>query len=160
MVYSATANRFVLFGLLYQCGLMNSPRIYYCAAEQDETRAFNTSRNPWPPGPDGNPSINVFAGYAMRPDVEIPDDWALLGTGNYRVKRLSDFGSKAILADTMATPERVNTRHCTGLNVLFAHGGAQWVDRGQFDAILNECTSINAAFNPQQDQIWRIFDRN
>src|SRR3954467_11929626 len=56
MVWSNTANRYVLFGLLYPSGYMKNPKIFFCPSESNPKVDFNTPLNPWPPGPDGDPT--------------------------------------------------------------------------------------------------------
>ena len=155
MIYSGTAGRFVLFGLLKVGGYMPEPQIYYCPAESDARSIMGSELNPWPPGPDGDPTINVAAGYGFRPDVDIPDDpnlWAGL------LPRLTKFRSKAILADLTALPQRLNTRHRDGVNALYGDGSAKWVPRDVFNDPLKLCTALGAAANPHQDEIWKRFD--
>lgn len=55
MVYSSTGD-YVLFGRLYVASLMTGPQAFYCPAENDPKYMFNTPDNPWPPGPDGDPT--------------------------------------------------------------------------------------------------------
>src|SRR5688572_2523888 len=75
MVYSSTAKRLVLFGWLYQGGYMKTPTVFFCPSENDTRSMFATPENPWPPGPsDGDPAMQVYAGYGCRPEIAIPDD--------------------------------------------------------------------------------------
>ena len=157
MVYSGTSKQFCLFGTLYNNGLMNDPAIFYCPSEVDPQSMLNTPSNPWPAGPAGLSTISTYAGYALRPDDQLPD--SLESTPGTIVPKLSDFRNKAILADLFHTPGRVNTRHKTGINVLFGNGGAHWVDRGVFEDELEQCPAIAPAANPFQDQIWALLDR-
>jgi prepilin-type N-terminal cleavage/methylation domain-containing protein len=155
MIYSGTAGRFVLFGLLKVGGYMPEPQTYFCPAENDPRSMLGSEVNPWPPGPEGNPAVNVAAGYGFRPDVNIPDNpafWAGV------LPRLTPFKSKAILADLTALPQRLGTRHRDGVNVLYGNGAAKWVPRDLFDDPLQLCTALNAAANPHQDEIWLRFD--
>jgi prepilin-type N-terminal cleavage/methylation domain-containing protein len=155
MIYSGTATRFVLFGMLRVGGYMPEPQTFYCPAENDPRSQWNSDINPWPPGPEGNPAVNVAAGYGFRPEVNIPDDpnlWPGL------LPRLSKFRSKAILADLTAVPQRVDTRHKDGVNVLYGHGGAKWIPRQLFNDPLMLCPTINVSANPHQDEIWKRFD--
>lgn len=158
MVYSATSGKYCLFGTLYVNRGMIDPQVYYCPSELDPQSAFNTDINPWPPGPDGNPAKQTYAGYCLRPDYELPD--ALQTVPGITVPRLAEFRNKAVLADLIHTPTRVDTRHRTGVNVLYGHGGAYWVDRSEFDDDLKQCPSISPAANPFQDHIWSTFDDN
>jgi len=158
MIYSNTALRYVEFGWLYTEGFLNTPQAYYCPSENDPQSMFNTPANPWPPGPleGGNPALNGYAGYAMRPETPLPDDPADFAnpTLNLSLPRLTRFKNKAVLADLNALPARVDTRHRVGLNALYGDGSARWVDRKLFDASLRPCTSINPSFDSNQDAIW------
>ena len=120
---------------------------------------LRSAQNPWPPGPDGNPASQVYAGYACRPETALPDDPAQFATLNLSMPRLTRFRNKAILADLNALPARVDTRHRVGLNALYGDGSAAWIERKKFDADLRPCTSLNIQFNPNQDRLWAAFDR-
>ena len=72
--------------------------------------------------------------------------------------KLRQFKNEAILADLTATPERVTTRHERGINVLYGHGGAHWVERKAFDDQLKQCPAIAATANPFQDEIFKRLD--
>ena len=160
MIWSST-KFYVLFGMLYRGGYMKSPQMFYCPSENNPQSMFNSSINPWPPGADGDPSKTAFAGYALRPDTEIPDDLTPPlppAFANFSMPRLFRFRNLAILSDLTATPERVTTRHNRGINVLWGHGGAHWVDRKVFNDPLSKCPIIDPAANPYQDQIWRAID--
>ena len=155
MIYSGTAGRFVLFGMVRTAGYMPDPNVFYCPAENDPRSLLGSDVNPWPPGPEGNPAVNVAAGYGFRPEVDIPDD---PGTWGNVLPRLSRFRAKAILADLTALPTRLNTRHRIGVNVLYGDGSAKWIPRDAFDDPLSHCTAIGPAADPFQDQIWERFD--
>ncbi|HEY6168028.1 MAG TPA: prepilin-type N-terminal cleavage/methylation domain-containing protein [Verrucomicrobiae bacterium] len=146
MVYSGTANKFVIFGRLWTENLLDQPRILYCPSETAPTQAFNTSANPWPPG---TPGVNVQGGYASNPLV----DWGANDTPP-TWPQLDVLTTNALLADGVGLPDRVDSRHREGVNMLFGSGGAEWVPRAVFDAPLSQCTSISSSCNAAQDQIW------
>ena len=150
MIYSGTVNKFVTFGRLYVAKLMEEPRIFYCPAETATSQNFNTVDNPWPPGITGT---NVQGGYASTPLV----DW---GANEFPadMPRLDDLARQALLADGTGTPDRVDSRHRDGANVLYTDGGALWVPRSFFDQPLSRCAAITPACNPQQDAIWSVFN--
>ena len=150
MVFSGTANKFVLFGVLHTAGFVENPRMLYCPAETAPEQMFNTSTNPWPPGVTG---VNVQGGYASRPLV----DWGLGDTPANWV-RLDPLTRGALLADGLGQPERVNSRHRTGVNVAYTDGSARWVKRSVFDTPLSLCPNISPACNTAQDQIWTALD--
>jgi prepilin-type N-terminal cleavage/methylation domain-containing protein len=166
MVFSATSKRLVLFGWLYQAGLMTPPQVFFCPSNNDPQSMYNTPNNIWPPGPEFVSANQVYSGYACRPEIELPDDSAQYETdppGTWQpIPRLSHFKNKAIFGDLTATPSRVDTRHRTGINVLYGDGGACWVDRKAFNIPLSQCPAVatnNAAVNASQDQIWTALDR-
>jgi len=158
MVYSTTSGKFCLFGILYLAKGMPEPQVFFCPSNTDPQSTFQSDVNPWPPGPDGDPSKNCYAGYACRPEVELPDEFHLIP--GVTVPRLGQFKNKAIFADLVATASRVDQRHVKGVNVLYGDGSATWVDRSTFNIPLAQCIkSPDAATNPFQDEIWKSFDR-
>jgi prepilin-type N-terminal cleavage/methylation domain-containing protein/prepilin-type processing-associated H-X9-DG protein len=168
MIFSGTTGKFCVFGILYMTGQMGTPEIYFCPSNVDPQSILQSETNPWPPGPEGpEPLKNVFAGYGCRPEVELADEFQL--TGNYvgtppvlaPVPKLNDFRNKAIFADLVAAPARLDLRHKTGVNVLYGDGSAIWVDRGAFDTdtMLRACPNApSPAANGPQDLIWAKLD--
>ncbi len=73
MMYSATAGRWVLFGLLVTGGYEKVPKVMYCPSQVNTKFTWNTSDNPWPAA-GITPATNIQAGYCARPDRQIPDD--------------------------------------------------------------------------------------
>jgi hypothetical protein len=137
---------------------MQRPEVFFCPSNEDPQSNFNTEVNPWPPGPDGDPNNNAWAGYGGRPQYELPDE--VHKTSPHLMPRLADFHTKAIFADLTAVPARVNLRHRIGVNVLCGDGSAEWVARSVFNEPLEQCTRPDdAKFNPQQDAIWAAFDK-
>ena len=151
MVYSGTSSKYVLYGRLYLEGLMDSPSVFYCPAETAAEQAFDTPINPWPPG---SPGVNVQGGYAMAPlsdsgFAELPPV----------MPRLDALGFRGILSDGVGLPDRLDSRHRTGVNVLHADSGVTWVERSRIASDLDACTGISPAFNPQQGAIWAELDK-
>src|SRR5215212_4908115 len=126
MMYSFTTGKIVLFGWLYNDGLMRNPNVFFCPSENDPRSLYNTSANPWPPGAD--PAKHSYSGYGCRPEIELPDD----PLPDLTLPRLTRFRNKAIFADLTAVVARVATRHKTGLNALYGDGSAVWIDRSKF----------------------------
>jgi hypothetical protein len=75
--------------------------------------------------------------------------------------KLSQFKNLAIFGDLTHLPQRVETRHRVGINVLYGNGSARWVERKVFDDDLKLCTSLSNAqpINDAQDRIWQALDR-
>jgi prepilin-type N-terminal cleavage/methylation domain-containing protein/prepilin-type processing-associated H-X9-DG protein len=148
MVFSGTVNHFVIFGRLYQANMLENPKVLYCPAERAPSQAYKTAENPWPPGTNG---VNVQGGYATTPVV----DWGATNRPTLwpRLERLSKV---AIMADTPGLPERLDSRHQTGVNTLFGDGSVAWMERAHFNAPLAPCTTISPTNNAAQDEIWKI----
>ena len=156
MIYSGTARKFCLFGMLYQTGHMKNPEVFFCPSNEDAQNSFNTVDNPWPPATD--PAKNGWGGYGGRPDWLLPDE--LLKEGKAALMpRLADLHARAVFADLVAQPARVDRRHRDGVNVLYGDGAAQWVPRDAFDEPLKVCTTNDAKYNDQQGRIWDAFDK-
>lgn len=147
-LYSGSESKFVLLGRLYLAGFMDAPRAFFCPAEKDPGRAFNTVTNPWPPGVAGT---NVQAGYACAPVT----DWGVAELPP-TLPKLDDLQGQAVLADGAGTPERVTTRHRTGINALQADGSAAWVPRRRFATFLDQCITIDPTRNPAQSNLWGV----
>lgn len=160
MIYSGTAGRMVLFGILYENNKLpeDFARTLFCPSENNPQQMKGTSVNPWPPGV--STTTNVFAGYGMRPTVEIPD---VPGTPGFApMPRMTDFKNQVILSDLVSISARLRTRHVNGVNTLRADGSGRWVPSGAFSAPLNEITSVrpNATWNAEQDRIYEALERN
>jgi prepilin-type N-terminal cleavage/methylation domain-containing protein/prepilin-type processing-associated H-X9-DG protein len=165
MVWSATTGKFCIFGILYMNGKMNEPNVFFCPSNLDAQSILQSETNPWPPGPGGpDATRNVFAGYGCRPEVEIADEFHIYGNivggAAIPVPKLNDYKSKAIFADLVAAPARLDLRHKAGVNVLYGDGSAIWVHRSGFDIDLAACPNApNPACNPNQDRIWAVLGR-
>jgi prepilin-type N-terminal cleavage/methylation domain-containing protein/prepilin-type processing-associated H-X9-DG protein len=165
MLWTNTANRFVIFGVLYRGGYMGDGRVYYCPAEANPRFMYNTPENPWPPGTDGDPTKPTQTGYSFRPEVELPDDFTnppayLAG---YRLPKLRQFSGRAITADLTSSWVRVVTRHADGVNAGFGDGSARWVPASQFAQSLKPVPEPVFPPDPQwdaaMDAVWLGLDR-
>jgi prepilin-type N-terminal cleavage/methylation domain-containing protein/prepilin-type processing-associated H-X9-DG protein len=175
MMYSGSAQKFVLFGRLHEANLSFDGEIFYCPSETNPKFSFDTEENPWPPGE--NPEVNTYSGYACRPIVELPDDLADWKDDN-DAPRLTQLGSVALLADLMNSPDRLDTRHQDRVHVLFADGSVQRFDRknfpqafpfqgfgdftpGGFEQLPPPVfqTPPDTTWDDEQDAIWAAFDR-
>ncbi|MFA9479247.1 type II secretion system protein [Phycisphaerales bacterium AB-hyl4] len=157
MMYSAEFSDppiFVLFGRLYVADYINDAEAFYCPAESSPGQMYNTDDNPWPPGEDGpQPGSNVQGGYASRPII----DWGPYDTVT-PMPRLSDYMAEAIFADTPGLPERLDSRHETGVHVLYGDAAVRWIERDIFNEPLSTITGLDASHNSTIDDIWDIFD--
>lgn len=164
MIFSTTAGgRWVLFGLLYQRGLLPARKSLYCPSETNTKFQWNTSDNPWPA--DVIPVKNIQAGYGCRPEREIPDDLSNppAALQPFSLPRLGDLKNRAILADLTAARNRVLNRHQKGIDVLFGDGSAHWVALDAFDQPENlwpePAMPPVSTYNTTLDTIWLALDR-
>ena len=64
------------------------------------------------------------------------------------------------LPDIFAEPQRLQHRHRKGINVLYGHGGAMWVDAKPILKDLNQCADpFTHTYDPFQENIWKILDK-
>jgi prepilin-type N-terminal cleavage/methylation domain-containing protein/prepilin-type processing-associated H-X9-DG protein len=164
MIFSATAgNRWVLFGLLYQSGHLNPPRILFCPSELNPKFAFDTVENPFPLLVA--PTLNIQSGYGTRPERQLPDDLTNppAALSPFVMPKLSQFGHKSIFADLTSARNRVLFRHASGANVLYGDGSARWVALVDFDqpeSIWPEPTLPPVGtFNSTHNALWSEFDQ-
>ncbi|MEL7237417.1 MAG: prepilin-type N-terminal cleavage/methylation domain-containing protein [Planctomycetota bacterium] len=160
-------------GLLYEHGAFESPEAFFCPSEIDPLLQFDTERNPWPPDETAPTGTSTRIGYGSRPvigwgfPVNSPQPGPL--------PKLGSLGSKAILADLLHKPDRLPKRHETGLNVLWGHGGARWVDKqvledvevdglrwldatGSFDAMWNDVFFKDTGRPETDEGVWPALD--
>ena len=181
MVYSGSAGRFVLFGKLHEAGLTDGGQTFFCPSEGNPQFDFDTDKNPWPPG--ANPTKNTYSGYACRPVVELPDDWANppAGFGPLVIPKLTRLSGLTLLADVMNSPDRLDTRHGSFVNLVGVDGAGRRFDRKAFpqqfpyyglgDYAAGPVPGFEGlpppkfqfppdrSFDDEQDAIWSAFDR-
>jgi prepilin-type N-terminal cleavage/methylation domain-containing protein len=141
-------------GLLITAGLVKDPKAFYCPTETREEYSYQPnptggfSQNPWPfKTTSGGP--HTATGYASRPVANWPSHSSAMtssntgggaktpaqagfwlpgdGKGGLAMPRFSRLKG-AILADIMEDKAAILNRHKKGLNVLYGHGGAHFVD--------------------------------
>ncbi|MEA2707879.1 MAG: hypothetical protein QOF78_480 [Phycisphaerales bacterium] len=152
---SPTDVRWPGFGVLYKANLLKSPKILYCPSEVRDYHMFDSgSMNAWTPeDPNTNtPGKTVRAGYFLRPFTADyrPVLWYAgppapgLGPAppvdnkNFPAAKpfvyapypkLSKMKRAAVVADIFSGPMRIQQRHEKGINIAFADGSAEWVER-------------------------------
>lgn len=166
MVFSATAGgAWVLFGRLYAGGYIQNPAILFCPSENNPKFMLDTFANPWPQK-GTTPSANIQAGYADRPEQQLPDDLGNVPASlqPFAMPRLNRFRHRGIFADLTSAQTRVVTRHRTGVNVLYGDGSAHWVPLAAFAQPPDQWPEPSFPpapdFNGTQDRIWASFDAN
>jgi prepilin-type N-terminal cleavage/methylation domain-containing protein len=142
-------------GLLIVAGLSKDPKAFFCPSETREEYSYapnpvgGFSDNPWPfKTTPGGP--HTATGYVSRPIANWPSHSSAMistntgggnktpadsgfwlpgdGKGGIAMPRFSKLKGQALLADIMEDKTAILQRHKKGLNVLYGHGGAHWVD--------------------------------
>ena len=144
----AAPDDYPMLGRLWLEGYIKDPRVFYCPSETAPAQAFNTKENPWPP----KPGVTTQGGYACNPLV----DWSSV---DLRVPRLAELVELPLLADGCGLPDRVDSRHRTGVNVLYANAAVRWVPRVVFNDALKKNSGLSAANNGAQDAVWQALAR-
>lgn len=135
LIFDRFAGKYILHGLLYQAGFLKSgPQVFWCPAQFHPDYSFNTPSNPWPPT-SGGTGLNTRTSYGVRPMTG--QDW-VSGNPPSPMARLTRIKSLAIFSDIASLPYHVNDGHKTGVNVLYGHGGASFVQRKAFEADMNK----------------------
>ena len=153
------------------------PKIFFCPAESNPGFQFESPENRIPssfyPVPPNSPSPLPFglvrSGYGCRPSVQ----WST--TSSLPLGRLPKLGlmkNLAIFGDSPNGLAGLAGRHPRGVNVLYASGGAHWIEKSAFidnltkaDAAGAYTVGANKYFLTDGDDatatgMWADFDRN
>ena len=176
---AASPGRYKMLGLMIENGMVKggNRNIFYCPSDVSELHRFDTTTNPIePPQPEAVQTVR--AGYGVRPMNEnnVGLRWSRFGPAPsfivdpggkpMRAPKLSKFKNQAILSDLFSSPQRVDGRHQKGLQVLYGHGGAKWVDRNiigpqghSFNAdLLVSKDPFAPGYNAFQQRMWWALD--
>ena len=141
----AAPDDYPMLGQLWSGNYIRTPQVFYCPSETAAAQAFNTSVNPWPP----LPGAKTQGGYACNPLV----DWS---STTLKLPRLIDLAGLPLLADGCGLPDRLDSRHRTGVNVCYANGSVRWVPRTVIKTPLQQCSGTSAGNNAAQTAIWQL----
>ncbi|HEV2293208.1 MAG TPA: prepilin-type N-terminal cleavage/methylation domain-containing protein [Tepidisphaeraceae bacterium] len=179
--------RYVGLGLLFKSGMVKegSGQVFFCPSWQDHQFAYAAISNPWPPSegqvrstysvrhynvqPDPRPGVRaadtVFwltgssTTHPFHPVKREPSNGNAIIPSEQPMLRLARLKSRAIVADIFHHNQRLDRAHVKGFNVLYANGGARWVDRKLIQKQLN---LPNNKFHPANDwiheQMWNNLD--
>ena len=162
--------------------------MFYCPSfEGDLYHGFNSVLNKWPPSlqstrctyssRNSTDNINAITGKASSFATDCVCWTYKAGAPFYPVKltngsafanpaieqpmlRLNRLKRKAIVADIMASSDRLTGGHKTGGNVLYADGSARWIMAGIFQPILNQGNLFDGSGNWALDATWNALDIN
>jgi prepilin-type N-terminal cleavage/methylation domain-containing protein/prepilin-type processing-associated H-X9-DG protein len=171
--------RYTGLGLLFEANLIREGEgiFFYCPAFQDINHQYDVPTNPWPPSEATCRSS--FSCRSSDPTSDKPEGhrgvmWATSGPWGpmtedsayepTRMMRLSKMKSRAIVADIISSPTRIPIAHRKGVNVLFADGGAHWVDKSVIDKdengniLIEDMANFRVDRNPKVDKLWAKLD--
>lgn len=171
-------------GLLVRGAYLIDSPLAYCPSETNPQWMHDTGPNPWRSkrfnAADPRFTLrHTRLGYGTRPIVawklDTPprprafDDATNTITTRPFWPRMEDLGPRAVLADVLATPDRLDARHRDGANTVLGHGGATWIDvtrlRPHLAGVPNGAFSVtnNAAMlrfdgTPAASGLWTALD--
>jgi prepilin-type N-terminal cleavage/methylation domain-containing protein len=178
---------FIKMGYVKEAGSQGgSAQMLFCPSfEGDLYHSFNGTLNKWPPsqqsvrctyssrGSTNNPAT-VVGSHATdsvcweyksgAPFYPVKLNGATFDTNTPPLRadmfRLNKLKSRAIVADVVASEDRIVASHKKGINVLFANGGARWVDSGLFIKVIRSGSPFNSdgSGNYIEDRMWNNFD--
>ena len=131
-------------------------------------RCSTNDPTPQNPGSQATDQVTWGVGAASGPwwplkvvNGQVAADTATPGVaGRGQMFRLNKLKSRAILCDVVSSADRVKPGHAKGVNVLYANGGARWVDEGLFkkQQTIGGNNMFNIGSNYLFHQIWNNFD--
>jgi type II secretory pathway pseudopilin PulG len=159
--------RFVALGILYGAGFIKQGEggAFYCPSFTDINHQFDVATNPWPPSQVPTSLKGTRTTYSVRPLTDVI--WTAEGPyypqkrdkSKADFPRLSRLKNEAIVSDINSSSTRIIVAHQKGINVLYANGGAKWVDKGGIMQLLED---LKGAFSPTKDplvdELWEKLD--
>jgi prepilin-type N-terminal cleavage/methylation domain-containing protein len=194
--HPGTTIRFVGLGLLFPSGIVKeqSGKVFFCPSfDGDLFHSYNAVQNPWTLTSGGG----VRTTYSTRPGETLDKDdpgtdksvwwnfndppagpanakpfaprkWSGSGTQSAQMLKLTTLKNRAVVSDINSSSTRSVTGHIKGLNVLYANGGAKWVDIGTRNPayptedlklyFAQQIGQFNSGSNPIQDSVWNTLD--
>ena len=177
--FGSDPGRYKMAGLLVESGIVKqgNRKVFFCPSDTGQFHQYDTLSNPIEPTP--SVSSTVRAGYGVRPMDEKSEGirWTRTGpppstTVNpankpRRAPKLTRLKNVALFSDLFSSRERVDARHVKGVQVLYGHGGAKWVDRTiigptgvpfNHDLLISKEPFSNA-YNANQQRMWQALDK-
>lgn len=111
------------------------------------------------PGGTYNPKSVIWMTKMGTPEFPVTNKSL---TSNYEpasMYKMSKLKNLAILSDINSSLTRITPSHKKGINVLYANGGAHWVD-GKFIIALAQPGAFSIANDPLQTRLWWSLDAN
>jgi prepilin-type N-terminal cleavage/methylation domain-containing protein len=149
--------RYVALGFLYAANLIREGEgtALYCQSYTDFNHQYNQPANPWPPTNVPTSEVGIRTTYSVRPfDVIWTSEGPLYpqkqAGGEAPFPKLAQLKNQAIICDIISSATRLTIAHQKGVNVLYANGGAKWVDKS---AINDELNALQGAFTTSKNKI-------
>jgi prepilin-type N-terminal cleavage/methylation domain-containing protein len=164
---NAVNTRYVALGILYGAGYikLGEGQAFYCPSFTDTNHQYDVPTNPWPPSQTPTSLKGTRTTYSIRPLTDVI--WTAEGP-YYPQKRdgtkadfprLSRLKNEAIVSDISSSATRLPIAHVKGINVLYANGGAKWVDKGGIAQLLEDLKgAFSSGKDPKVDELWEKLD--
>jgi prepilin-type N-terminal cleavage/methylation domain-containing protein len=126
-----TVGHITQFGMLWDTGLLKSPKTFFCPSfEADTFFMYNTTDNPFPFNKTSTtPPTHTRMGYNARPVCDWPAGTPAPWTPRSgTMMTMSRMKNKAMATELIMDPQYVKSGHKTGVNVLFGNASVKWVD--------------------------------
>jgi prepilin-type processing-associated H-X9-DG protein len=168
-IYIKNSNIYPVQGHLYLAGLMSSPEAFFCPSQPDPRFQFNTTDNPWPPGP-GIATDYSRSGFNSRPIV----NWSNKPYPAKGMMQITSIKTNAILADVTGIPSTSSGMgskflpHDKSANVLYGDWSAKAVIsdaalKAKVEKIAGGGTPPMSDFlnptDPNNPGLWEMFDK-
>jgi prepilin-type N-terminal cleavage/methylation domain-containing protein len=162
--------RYKVWGPYYKAKYLKEPRFMYCPSDAGLYYGYDAQENAWrPDNPQApwNENNELRAGFMLRPFDQNyrPVLWDPSALGDPHVPvdnqsafptiikwtpfpRLNKMKNAALAVDIISTPHRVEIRHKKGVNVLYANGSANWVERQTFTRDIRKTQRLYNPSNP------------
>lgn len=163
------------WAFLFRDDYLTDPRLLVCPSDRNDDYARlldapqapsgSAGSNQWPIVWSGSAGIGkrtTRSSYGTRPMDGILAAGLLNVTDTTRLPRreLALFADRAVVAEVVSLPSRVDQRHVDGINVSFGDASTRWVDRAVFDADLSLMSFFGSANDDRmltEDQTGGIF---
>jgi prepilin-type N-terminal cleavage/methylation domain-containing protein len=155
----------ILLGRLVEAGLITDGQAFYCPTEShSQWKYLDEGKNPWPFDTNPNGQETRF-GYGTRPVVGWKvntDPQEFYDTENRRqgMPKLIRLKNLAVVSDVTVTPTHLQTRHKTGMNVMYGHGGAKWVPKEAFLYAGSRFSQIDPSLGPTDGPAYTTYNIN
>lgn len=150
----ASPTRYSLMGDLFNKGIIEDGRVFYCPTQTIAGLSYDTQTNRWDmPYTTNGAQKQTRSGYSSRPLYE-GEDWHWGPTSNTNppdnLPKLGDLGNIVVASDMVSSISHSNGIHNgEGINAIRTDGSVSWVKREVYNDFLTP--GLSSVF---ADQLW------